>query len=54
MELRLGKERAVEEMRVEHVATIAVLDEKRAEKAKSLANNPVALSKFLVKAGRTK
>lgn len=53
MELQLGKERAAEELRIEHASAIAALDEEKAEKAKELENDPVAFSRFIVRAGRT-
>lgn len=48
---RLGNEAAKKHLDLQYREERAALDEKQAAKAKELANDPVALSKFLVRAG---
>jgi hypothetical protein len=48
---QLGHEKAVASVLEKYKNTINELDEQQTQEAKHLANDPVALSKFLVKAG---
>lgn len=49
---RLGAAAAVDRVRAEHAAAIAKLDADQQAQAERLKDDPVALSKFLVRAGR--
>lgn len=51
-QLLLGKERAAAEVRREHAAQLVRLKSEQAAKTRRLRNDPVALSKFLIRAGR--
>lgn len=51
---KLGAERAAEEVRKQHLAAIEKLNADQAKKAEELRQDPVALSRFLVKAGKPK
>ncbi len=52
MQLIMGKEAAVKRLQKERADAIAALNAKQAQRAKELENDPVALSKFLIRAGR--
>lgn len=54
LEAQLGAQRAAEEVRRQHDAAIQKLDATQAAKAEELRADPVALSKFLVRAGKTR
>lgn len=54
MKARLGATQAAEEVRRQHAEAIQRLDTDQAKKAEQLREDPVALSKFLVKAGRSR
>ena len=49
---RLGAAAAVDQVKAEHAAAIARLDADQGAQAERLKDDPVALSKFLVRAGR--
>jgi hypothetical protein len=51
LEARLGAEKAREMVEKEHAVALKSLDAEKAAKAKELRNDPVALAKFLVRAG---
>lgn len=51
-QLLLGKKRAAEQVQREKAVAIAQLQDKQAAKAEELRDDPVALSRFLVRAGR--
>jgi hypothetical protein len=52
LQAKLGAQGAAEEVRRQHVETIQRMDAADATKAAALRDDPVALSRFLVKAGR--
>lgn len=51
---KLGAKDAAEQVRKQHAEAIQKLDAEQVKKAEALKEDPVALSKFLVKAGRRK
>ena len=51
-QIQLGRHRAARDVRKAHAVAIARLKDQQATKAEELRNDPVALSKFLVRAGR--
>jgi len=51
MEARLGHERAVTAAHEEHRGAYDALDDEQRKKAEELKDDPVALSRFLVRAG---
>lgn len=54
LETRLGAQQAAEEVRRQHDAAVQKLDAEQARRAQELQADPVALSKFLVRAGKTR
>jgi len=53
MKARLGREKALAEIKAKHAADLAKLDAEQAAKAKELENDPVALARFSVRAARS-
>ncbi len=51
-EAQLGSQAALAEVREEHRTELLKLDAEQAKKAEELRDDPVALSKFLVRSGR--
>lgn len=52
LEAQLGAQQAADEVRKEHAAAVQALNAEQVKKAEALRSDPVALSKFLVRAGR--
>lgn len=52
MQLIMGKEAAAKRLQKEHADAVTALNAKQAQRAKELENDPVALSRFLIRVGR--
>ena len=49
----LGAQQAAEQVRKQHAAAVQALDAEKAQQAEELRDDPVALSRFLVRASRS-
>lgn len=49
----MGAQQAAEEVRKQHAATVQALNAEQAQQAEALRDDPVALSRFLVRAARS-